>query len=71
MISTISNIHTVSGQMYRDVECVDEATGFPVSIETEVQTMHCGWTPIHICNRACDVDCRNAQELFNEIGIDY
>lgn len=67
----IGKVHTVNGHKYRDVELIDEATGFPIAIDNQVLTIHCGWTSDHICNRACDCDCRNAQNLYDEIGIEY
>ena len=61
-----TQVRSVNGHQYRDVyEGEDNLIGF------EVKTPHCDWTPIHICDRACDVDCKNAQELFDEVGIEY
>ena len=61
----------VNGLRTRTIEQIDEETGFPVFIEDEFQTVHCGWSQLHPCSRACDIDCPNAQELFDEIGIEY
>ena len=71
MTFELNNIRSVNGQMYRDIDVIDDVTGFPVDCISEVQTPHCGWTAVHICSRACDVNCHNAHEFFDEIGIDY
>lgn len=68
----LNNVQSVNGQLYKIVDVIDDVTGFPIDTITEVKTPHCGWVPeFHICNRGCDVDCRGAQNLFDEIGIDY
>lgn len=59
----------VQGHMYRDVHEVHD--DFEVYLGEEVRTIRCGFQPVHICTRACDCDCKLAQELFDEIGIDY
>lgn len=71
IMNILSNVHSVNGHLYRDIDIVDEVTGLPIDIINEVKTPHCGWVPDHICSRGCDIDCRNAQNLFDEIGIDY
>ena len=67
----LSKVHTVNGHQFRNIDILDDVTGFPIDTINEVKTPHCGWTDDHICSRACDVDCRNAQNLFNEVGIEY
>ena len=71
MIYELGNVRSVNGHKYRDIDVLDNVTGFPIDTINEVKTPHCGWTEEHICSKACDTDCRNAQNLFNEVGIEY
>ena len=66
-----TNVHTVNGHIYREIEIFDDLIGMSMGSFHEVKTPNCGWDEVHICEKACDASCRNAQEFFDEVGIEY
>lgn len=62
---------SVNGHKYKESIEINDETGHPVRIINEVKTPKCGWMPVHICDKACNKKCRNAQEFFDEIGVEY
>ena len=72
MTYELIDAQTVNGQQYRTIDVIDDIDGDILDTFSEVKTTHCGWKDSdYICNRACDVECKGAHNLFDEIGIEY
>lgn len=70
----IGKVRSVNGHKYRDVEIIDNVTGFPIDVINEVLTPHCGWKEDYVnptCEKGCDTSCKLCQTFFDEIGVEY
>ena len=71
------NLHTVNGELFRNVIWFmkDDPEKHPVHTEEQVYTPHCGWRTIYyslpICTEGCDTKCKLCQIFFDEIGVEY
>ena len=71
MLQEIVNVHTVNGHKYHNVDIEDE-NGHIIHCFCLVETPNCELQSMdYICTEACTKECRCAQNLFSEIGIDF
>ena len=72
----IGNLHTVNGELFRDIVWAreDDPEKLPVHEAEEIYTPHCGWMPYEVfptCTKACTLKCKIARDVYDEFDIEY